>query len=61
MQFNSIDFMVFFPLTASPSGTGMVFDREALETVPDGVSILVYDAVTQARAAFLTFDAAASG
>ena len=45
-------------LTASQSGTGMVFDREALETVPDGVSILVYDAVTQDLAAFLTFDAA---
>lgn len=47
-------------LTASLSGNGMVFDRGALSTAPDGVSILAYDAVTQTQAAYLTFDAAAS-
>lgn len=40
------------------SQNGMVFDRGNLKTVPNGVSILVYDAVTQAQAAFLTFDTA---
>lgn len=45
-------------LTAGPEGNGMVFDRETIQTPADGVSVFVYDAVTQARAAYLAFDAA---
>lgn len=37
----------------------MVFDKGAVEQVQDGVSIFVYDAVTQAEAVRLTFDTAA--
>lgn len=46
-------------LTALPSGNEMAFDRDTLQTVSDGVSVLVYDTVTQAKASFLTFDTTA--
>lgn len=42
-------------LKAVPGGNELVFDRGTFQPLSDGVSIFVYDAVTQAQAAFLTF------
>lgn len=45
-------------LTAGPEGNAMVYDRENIQPAADSVSVFVYDAVTQAQAAYLAFDAA---
>lgn len=46
-------------LSRTGGGNAMVFDKGGVEQVRDGVTVFVYDRVTQAEAARLTFDAAA--
>ena len=50
---------VYFPLDQHDlkvSQDEMVFDRGMVQTVLNGISIFVYDSVTQAQAAYLVFD-----
>ena len=53
---------VYFPLDQHDlkvSQDEMVFDRGMVQTVLDGISIFVYDSVTQAQVAYLGFDVVA--
>lgn len=45
-------------LARTPEGNEMVYDRSQQTLLPDGVSVFVYDAVTQGLAARLFYDAA---
>lgn len=47
-------------LSRMPEGNAMVYDKATQTLLPNGVSILVYDIVTQNLAGYFTFDAVAA-